>query len=527
MKRTHKMAFRVFFLSVFMLVKLASCDFSYLEIKELPEINYQPVFAVPLVNSSLGVSDMIPEKEQGLVRTGSDKLLSLVYKNNLLSATGAMLYNLPSQMYPANFAASPPTQGTVPAITRTFSFSTGNNDRLDSLKFQTGQMQVFLSVPNLAANGYQAMVTITIPGSYNSQRQVFTMQVPANGNATANLEGFTIPFYSSGTTHNLFDVRYQVTFSGAGTPTNAPYTFNFNQTFAGLSLNKMVGVLAQRSLFLGGIDINLGLFSSSIAGNITLEDPKLRINAKNSFGTPLRITANNLRFSHSGNQVAVTGFPSPWSIPAPAINQMGQTITTSVVLNRQNSNVHEAVAIKPVNLHASFTSILNPGGTLKAFVAHDSQLDMEVEIELPLWGGVGGFTLQETIDLGRNDSITEVEWLELRLEFANHFPVDLNMQIEFADSNMVVKSKLWENVSDFNIVGAAQVDAQGNVTAPQRKVSTVMLNQQQVLAFLNSRNLIIKARLNTTNSGLTPVKIFSDQKLDVRIGARMKGKIII
>ncbi len=527
MKRTNKKPHYVSFFAGFLLVIFASCDYSYLEIEKLPDFHYGPVFAVPLANASLGLAELVPDSKEGLIRTGNDKLLSLVYKNSLFSATGQMLFPLPNQQHPANFTASPIGQNPTAPITRTFSFITGNNDRLDSLTFLTGDFFVAISVPNLAANGYQAMVTLSIPGSYNSQGQGFTMQVPANGNARASLQGFTIPFYSSGSTHNLFDVRFIVTFSGAGTPTNAPYTFNINHNFSGLSLKKMFGVLAQRTLFLGGMDTDLGIFSSSFGGNISFEDPRVRFIAINSFGIPVLLTANTLRFSNATNQVSLTGFPSPWAISAPAINQFGQHTTTSLVLTRQNSNVHLAAAISPVNLHSSFTTTLNQGGSSKSFVADNSRLELEVELELPLWGSANDFILKETMNIGKNDSITEIEWIELRIELVNHFAVALNLQVEFADMNMVVQSKLWDNVADFNLMDAAQVDAQGNVTAPRSKITNVMLNQQQTLAFLNSENLIITARLKTPNSGQTHVKFFSDQKLDVRIGARLKGKKII
>lgn len=525
--RTNKKPIYLSFLAGFLIVFFFSCDYSYLEIEKLPDYHYGPVFAVPLVNASLGVADMVPDSKEGLIRTGNDKLLSLVYKNTLMSATGQMLFQLPNQMHPANFTASPIGQNPTAPVTRTFSFNTGNNDRLDSLNFLTGDFFVAISVPNLAANGYQAMVTLSIPGSYNSQGQAFTIQVPANGNARANLQGFTIPFYSTGTTHNLFDVRFVVTFSGAGTPTHAPYTFNINQNFGGMSLKKMFGIIAPRTLFVGGMDTDLGIFSSSIGGNISFEDPRVRFIAKNSFGIPMDITANNIRFSNATNQVIITGFPAPWNITAPAINQFGQQATTSLVLNRQNSNMHQATAILPSNFHTSFSANLSHGAGTKSFVADNSSLEIEVELELPLWGSAREFTLNETINIGKNDSITAVEWIELRIELVNNFPVEMNMQVEFADMNMVVQSKLFENAADMNLVGAAQVDAQGNVTAPHIKVTTVRLNQQQTLAMLNNENLMITARLNTSNSGHTPVKLFSDQKLDVKIGARIKGKKVI
>ncbi len=62
---------------------LASCDFSYFEIDELPDYQYSPVFAIPLVNSTLTISDFVPDEDEDLIEVGDDQLISLVYSAHL------------------------------------------------------------------------------------------------------------------------------------------------------------------------------------------------------------------------------------------------------------------------------------------------------------------------------------------------------------------------------------------------------------------------------------------------------------
>jgi len=527
MKRNPKKSPAMLLLAGFILAIFVSCDYSYFEIEKLPDYHYGPVLALPLVNTSLSLSDIVPDSEGGLIQVGDDQLISLVYKDRLLSARGGMFFQLSEQQFTASFSSSPPGKNTTQTITRTFSFSTGFNDQLDSLKFLYGEFQVFLMVSGLAADGFQALVNITIPGSYNSQGQPFTMQVAANNNATASLQGFTIPFYSSGGNHNLFDVHYHVAYSGSGTPNNAPYTFSLDQSFRGMRLSSMFGLLAERTLNMGGMGIDIGIFSSGAEGTIAFEDPMLRVTALNSFGTPMNITANDLYLINDDGQVSLTGFPSPWTIAAPGINQVGQQANTNFVLNRQNSNVYEAVDFQPENLFSSFLATINPGGTGPVFVADQSQLELKVELELPLYGSAQGFSLTDTINLERTDTITEIEWIELRIEAVNNMPVDFNLQLVFTDAQYNVQMVLWEGVDDFNLIPAAQVDGQGNVISHQQKTTIIYLNEGRTYAFLNSENLILKAKVNTANAGQVPVKVFNDQTLDVRIGARIKGKVVI
>ncbi|MBW6496906.1 MAG: hypothetical protein K0B09_00825 [Bacteroidales bacterium] len=507
-------------------VGLASCDYSYFEIDELPDYQYSPVFAFPLVNSSLTISDFVPDDDEDLIEVGDDQLISLVYSDRLVSTTGALLYSLPNAQYPANFSASPPGKNTLQTFTRTFAFETGHADELDSLGFGQGVFSLQVSAPGLAADGYQATITLTIPGSYNQSGQPFSMEVNANGTAEKSMIGYTIPFYSSGTQHNQFDVHYQVEFSGQGNPANAPYTFNISQQWVGLQLEKMFGTLATRILNIGGMGIDIGIFSSDFEGEIVFEDPRLRLMAANSFGFPINVTASDLYLEHDDQSVEIIGFPSPWTIQAPGINQMGQPLVTSFVLNRANSNIFDGVEIYPETVYSSFLSELNPGQE-KGFVLEDSRLDVLVELELPLYGIASGFSLKDTIEFSRNDSITEIEWIELVVDVVNGLPLDLFLQLGFADEDYTVQVELFEGVDDFNLVAAAQVDGSGNVISPERKNTKIYLNEQQSIAFLNSPNLILSARVLTANQAQTSVKVYDYQTLDVRIGARVKAKVLI
>lgn len=505
---------------------LPSCDYSYFEIDELPDYQYSPVFAFPLVNSSLSISDFVPDDDDDLIEVGDDQLISLVYSDRIISASGVQFYNLPNAQHPANFSASPPGKSTLQTITRTFSFETGHDDELDSIVFRQGNLSLQASAAELLADGYQATISITIPGSYNQAGEPFQMVVNANGIAQKSLVGYTIPFYSTGTQHNQFDMHYQVLFSGQGNPANAPYTFNISQQMGNMQLEKMFGVLATRILNLPGMGIDIGIFSSDFEGEIAFEDPKLRLVAANSFGFPINVTANELFFDNENQSVEINGFPSPWAIQWPGINQQGQQVLTTILLNNTNSNIYESVQIYPETIFSSFLAELNPSRN-RGFVLENSRLDVSVELELPLYGIASGFSLKDTIEVSRNDSITEIEWIELVVDVVNGLPLDLFIQLGFADDNYIVGMELFEGVDDFNLVASAQVDGNGNVLSSERKNTRIFLNEQQTLAFLNSPNLILSARLNTANNGNTPVKIYDHQKLDVRIGARIKGKVVI
>ena len=511
----------------FMLGIMPSCDFSYFDFEQINDYTYSPTFAIPIVNSSLSISDLLPDSDSDQIEVGEDNLISLVYRNRLSANAGGLLFQLPNAMFAAGFSDSPPGKSTVKTITRTFTFSTGHNDILDSLQFKRGVFELNASAMGLNADGYQATITATIPGSYNAMGQPFSIQVLANGGlATQSLEGYTIPFYSAGADHNQFDVHYTLEYSGQGNPANAPYTFNLNQEINDMRLNKMVGILAPRLVEMGNIGVEIKLFGSDFDGEVVLEDPRVHFRGFNSYGFNVDLTATQLQLSDGSTGINLTGFPVPWSIAGPSLSQIGQMVLTSAMLNRGNSNIYEGVLLDPENLYASFSALLNPGNN-KAFVLDDSQLNLDVEVELPLFGTTSGFSLKDTIDLSRDEDIEDIEWIELVIDVVNELPLDVFLQLEFADSLNNVKMVLFEGVDDFNIVAAGQVDAQGNVISPERKYTRIMLDGGRTDAFLNSHKVFLSGRLNSTNEGQTPVKLYDFQTFNVRVGARIKAKINI
>lgn len=514
------------FLAGLLIGLVPSCDYSYFEMDQLPDYTYQPVFALPLVHSTITISDLIPEDDDDLIEVGENKLISLVYSDQLVSASGATFFQLPHKQYQASFQASPSGRDKVRSTTLTFGYDTGYDDLIDSIVFREGILGVEVFAPGLAADGYQASVTLTVQDSYNANGQPFSMTIEAGTSNQVNLADFTFLFYSSGSDHNLFDVSYDVTFSGSGSPSNAPYTFELNQNFQDMMLKKMVGFLDPRPLNLGGMGVNIGLFDSDFEGELYFEDPRIRLRAWNSFGLDIAVQTNDLFLRKDENEYPLTGIPNPWIILGPDINQIGQTAYSEFILNRDNSNIVGGVELYPTTLYSSFSAQLNPSQE-KVFVLEQSRLDVHVELELPLNGTATGFSFKDTLALSRNDSIEEVEWIELAVDVVNGMPVELFLQVEFADSLNQVQGVLFEGVEDFNLIESASVDAQGHVIAPERTYTRILLDEEQTQAFLNSASLILAARVSSANQGEQVVRIYDDQTLDVKIGARIKGKVIV
>lgn len=514
------------FIAGFLLGLMPSCDYSYFEMDQVPDYTYQPVFAIPLVHSTLTISDMIPDEDDDLIEVGDDNLISLVYSDRMVSANGSAIFQLPNTQFSTSFSASPPGKTTAQTITRTFSYSTGYDDQLDSIVFNGGMLMAGVSADGLAADGFQASITLSFPGSYNQDGQAFSFTLDAGTNSQKSLAGYTFPFYSTGSDYNQFDAHFEVTFTGSGTPSNAPYTFQVNLEFQGIQLQKMVGTLAPRTLNLGGMGVNIGLFDGDHEGEIEFVDPKVRLHALNSFGFDIEIQANELLLRKDDAEIDLSGFPSPWTIFGPDFSQIGQQAYSGIILDKNNSNVMDGVALQPNTLYSSFIALLNPDQD-KAFVLNDSQLDVEVELELPLQGTATGFSLKDTLELSRNDSISNVEWIELAVDVTNGLPVELYLQVEFADSLNQVNAILFEGVEDYKLIDPAQTNAQGNVISSERTYTKIMLSEAQTQAFLNSEHLILSARVSTANLGENTVRIYDNQTLEVRIGARVKGKVIV
>ena len=536
-KTTNRIAqFIIVAVSIF---TIQSCVKDNFDFNKLTKTEYHPNFAIPLVYSSISIEDLLTKKG-GLIIVGSDKFCTLVYKSNLFSLNAGEIITIPSNQ-PTPFSVSL-TAGQISALgfagtimvpfDDTVNFDSGvGGPKIDSLTFKTGSLglslnsdyhfsgQIKITIPNAKKNG--TVFTQTIPFTY-------TGSVPVLSNATYSLAGYNFDMTIGGTTFNRFPINFEITLSGSGPAPSPTDKITISQTLSDMKFYKIFGDIGQQSLSPNADSLDLGIFKSVLgSATFTLADPRIKILLTNSYGVPITASISQFDgYTPGVGTFAITGSPNPLPIQSPNFNQIGLALTDSFSLNNSNSNIATVINNTPKLLIYKLSSLTNPAGgtTHNNFVLDTSRIKADMEFELPLYGTAANFVLQDTIAFKISSAMPDaVESALIRTYNSNGFPFDVNLQIYFVDSlytkldSLVIPNQLILKSGSVN-------STTGIVTSPTASTFDAVLTKARLANLKTSKYLLIKAIANTTNGGATNVKIYSDYKINLKLGLQVQLK---
>lgn len=527
-----------FLFVVALLFIIQSCVKDNFDFKKLSQTDYHPNIAVPLVYSSLTIQDLLTKSNQNLIIVGSDKFCTLVYKGNLFSLAAADIITIPNNQ-PPPFSASLST-GQISALgfagtvmvpySQTVAFNTGiGGPKIDSVTFKAGILglslnssfkysgQIKVIIPSAKKNGI--VFTQIIPFTY-------TGSIPVLSNVTLPLTGYNFDMTSGGTAFNQFLVNFEVTLNGSGAAPLTTDQITITQSLSNMKFAKIFGDIGQQSLSPNVDTVKLSIFKNVLgAATFTLANPMVKVLLSNSYGVPITASLSQFDGYSSGMPpYAITGSPNPLPIHSPNFNQIGQILTDSFSLNNGNSNIASVINNTPQYLIYKVTSQTNPlGGTTHGnFVIDTSRFKADLELDLPLYGTAKNFILQDTVPFNVSQTIpSQVESALIRTYNANGFPFDVNMQIYFVDS---LYTKLDSLVSPNQIIlkSGTVNSTTGMVTSSTSTTYDATLTKPRLTHLKTSKYLLIRAVANTSNGGATNVKIYSNYKIDFKLGLQVQ-----
>ena len=168
------------------------------------------------------------------------------------------------------------------------------------------------------------------------------------------------------------------------------------------------------------------------------------------------------------------------------------------------------------------SGISNPSGApVLNFVLDKSRFDVDMQVELPMYGKAWNFVVQDTMNITLGSDITKAEQLFFRTNTNNGFPTDARIQIYFLNQFNVVLDSL-SSPSTMIAAGAPVGPAPGyKVTTPVLTTNETTFNKDKIMKLQGCEKAVVRAYLNTTdaNSGQL-VKFYSDYTIDIRVGLR-------
>jgi len=496
-------------------------------------------WAIPLVSTSLSFGDII--KDTTAIVEDPDGLITLVYSSrNLLSMSAQDLIEVPDQTHPAEtqyvLPAAAPGEEKQVAVDLSLPFSTGTEgQRVDSIFAKGGYLHLTLTTD---LNKDNAGIEVRLPSFIHAVTRD-TMSVSFSGNYTGSLilrdtviglgDYIAVIDNSLGQGEKI-RLRTIFTFTGDNNPDLSPYDLQLELGIEGLAFSKFFGYAGTYDYELSDtikLDINRlneeGYFQFA-GGSVAFY-----LTALNSYGMPVRLEVEEFKAFHGGSTPAVQdlylfgqGVPAVFDINYPAYNQVGQTVITNV--NTLASNITDVLNISPDQIAVQINGVSNPehDSSVLNFVLDTSRFSVDVDFELKLFGSINGFIVTDTFDY-ELDSPDEIESILFRILTTNAFPLEAEMQLTFVDSAWTVLGTLLE--AQEKVIEGASVSGPPayRTTEPGRKTVIAEVDHDKLRDIDQTRKLILTAKLSTTNA--QNVKIYSDYRLDVSIGSKVRLKL--
>ncbi len=500
---------------------------------------WNPEFAIPLINSTLTISDFFEDSSNLFIQVNPDNSLSFVYgMDELFSQKAEDIISVPEQnfSFQSQVDIPPLLPGVFDTLALDYSFpfiTDTTGQRLDSIFLKNGDMRLNFKT-NL--NRDEASVKIIIPDIVHAQTGEFLqMNVILNNPGGQSewveheenipISDYKILLNQEGDALNELNFLAEVVMHGDINPDLSPYDFILSGDIRDLEFEKIFGYLGQYELNLND-SLEFSIFEKTLTGGIELGTGTIDVwvDIKNSYGATVTVDADEFYAYSKVNPPYLVdinlfgqGVPNIFAINAPDFQQVGQTIETN--LDFSNSNLAQAFNIAPEMLHFDFMAITNPlGDTLASnFILDTSRISLGMDVEMQLFTSISDFIVEDTIDFDLNSNANEIGSLLIRLNTVNRFPLNVDVQIYFADDDYNIIDSLITNTDERILVGApVSGPPEYKVIEGAAKMTDFEISRQKLDRIVYAEYMMLKAGLSTTDNSL--VKIYNDYSLEIKVG---------
>lgn len=541
---------KTIFILICISLGLSAClkdDFS-----KLTDSEWNPDLAFPVVNSRLtsydiflqdGVPPQFDPDLYGLIR--------LVYDSDNYSRRASELIQLPSPSASAGIGISAQnvsvfnsnnTLGFTLADSSFFSFNysldaaLGNSSSIDSILLKQGSLNLSLNtiIPQ------NTRVRIEIP-QIIVQNQPFLQEfqfqssgeIPESISVSRNLQNaYLLP----GTSEAIqVKVKYIIERSNqASLPNtnqiNVVYGFN-NCLFSSLHGNFgnfQLPIITNDS-------IHLGIFRNAItASELMFENTEAKVFVQNSTGLPVNYTMQSFRGIRQGvtlPAVDISAYAFPFNIPAQPYSSASANQGT-FVFHGGNSNFPEVINYLPKHMVVAGTHAFAPGAGNHGYLKDTSRVRVYSKVVLPLDGLTLDLQLRDTLEFKFESITKEIEEVLLRLNIDNGFPISGILQVYFGRQNesnlhgpVLIVDSLY-TAGSLPVMNAAAINSEGKAISKSQLITDAIVSGAKWAKLKNAQcnRILVKARMNSNDLGQVIVKVYDEDDLNIRIGARIKVK---
>jgi hypothetical protein len=527
-------------LIVFLFASITGCIKEEIDSSEIDaSLDLKSVLAVPIGFSHLSLedylTDSLPVKELIIDKDGFMRILYStpvdsgvmgdIFSVNDISAGNSVLNN-------TGMTISLTMPGTSIVITDSVDIpvtSTQSGSGIDSIKLLNGIVNLDVTSSNLTGT-----VTFSIPGLKQNGIPFTVTRNLTDPDFQLNLSGYSLIPSHNVSESNFLRIKIVISLQNPSGPVAAgSQVIGLQTSLTGLQYQTIYGDFSGYLIDFPHQRLATPFFSQLSDGEIVFADPQIRLYFENSAGVPFGIYFRRIEAIKGASVLPLTGAGVPVSanpeiIGYPLLAQEGLVVSDSLVLNAGNSNLSDFIASNPDSIVVEASaSITNPGSHITGFIRNDSRYKVTAEFELPLWGRADILLLLDTLEFDYLATAMpppeEIERLIVRTSITNSFPIGAAPQIYLLNENRMIIDSLFTGTEKIN--GASDKTGDGKADPAKQAAIDIDLPRTKIDNLFETRYIIIKGRLVTTDFPSKDIKLYSTYFLDYNVGLIAQLKV--
>jgi hypothetical protein len=319
-----------------------------------------------------------------------------------------------------------------------------------------------------------------------------------NGSSTAHIDfelaDYFIDMTLNGDSVNLFPYRLvgDLLYSGIKHTMDLQDSIDISYGLQGIKPSYIEGYLGT-STFNFADTINFSFFSSILGGTLDLRNPAVTMTINNSIGVDgeLHVRQMDAVNRRTNQTIPLTGtlMSQPTEVRGPRLPNVGQTVSTPIVLNQSNSNIRQFISSLPDEIRFNMDVLVNKNGNpaLRNNFATDlSAISAYLDIEVPFEGITDRLWLQDTLAINVTDASLPkgIESGKLKLVGSNQFPFEAEVQVLFVDAQGAIFDSLFTGgpqtlpAGQMNPSGYVDIPGTGELVAQWDQIRFTTLKQR-------------------------------------------------
>ncbi|MFM9944956.1 MAG: hypothetical protein ACKVQB_06950 [Bacteroidia bacterium] len=267
-------------------------------------------------------------------------------------------------------------------------------------------------------------------------------------------------------------------------------------------------------------------FFENVKGNISLEDVKMGLVFKNTFGIQADISIDNITGvnTRTGNSVKlISSAMPPTFLVDRAKNDPFVPYYYNIFFDKNNSNLKQFLENIPDRLDSKFSMEVRKRGSqdYTDFVFDTSQLTAHLRLEIPVQFGTDGLELSQlqAFNFMNFKNADRIKSGVLKLDVTNGYPFEATCDIEFLDEQNLLLTTLFE-VGKAQTVLPGNIDGNGMVSSPAQSQLFAEIPATKMQIIKNAKKIRIKTKFSTPDGNR--YKIYSTYKF----GVKLKGNFV-